>query len=1200
MAAKTHDELVKAVTDGDVLQVLLAELSGDTCDVNALYVFKDKKGNDWKAPPLVVAAYMGHTELVQSFVDRADIDVNGIDDEEKTALMVAATENRLDAVKSLLANDKIQVNRVDDYGETALFKAAEKGKIPVVRELLAYPGIQVHIANKGDQTPLMVAAENGHVNTLKLFLDRPEDAPEVKHPALYAACVGGKPKVVDMLLNERNDMDINYVNSDGDTPLIAAAEDGNVDTVRLLLAHPDVHVDVQGSAQQTALTKAAMYGYLEVVDLLLAAGADTSLVDKNDDTCLDIAIKDENYAVAVALLATGMPLSNIHHQDKLVLEWVAPHLTDDVALALLRLDLPCVVDANGGTVATREDHSFSWTTFLDSHVPVDSALRVRVVQTLLASASDDLVREFAYAKDQHGRAALQVTDAATRDVLNGLLFFCGRYELFDGPAIHVSATAVVVHAYDHGVFRQVFREFADDESGQLDKAGFQACGRILGTTVSSESSKQQKVVVDDGAEFDLWDKDNSGWLSEAEYLRYCDQLYGGKLKVAMKFMRHQDEYAREVATRTGLDTQFVLGLLPMLPQQTVHDHVQTLTLHDLPMSKYPNVLVMPAADRSLEDIFLKERPNDNQIRSMLHEVAEGLAHLHSHGIVHGDLKKLNVLRVRHHMRLIDMDAATPMGQPIGAKFSSGSLPPELFHKLQSDDECAQYTAYWTNACDPDTWAKVQPRSGYVVKTFHSDDVAAPETLPYKRVRASPAIDVWAFGALMYQMYSGVELVPTDVNQDVVDDDGGIQRAATWTPDDLSTRIANKVSNPLARDLVSKLLVVDPESRMSVKAMLAHPYFHVQFNVDSAAVLAKLDTLSNQVTSGFQSLEARLDDVIELNKETLKALGQAKQDLMRGIFEATEVAIPTSFVLLPVNLATARRNDDDDDNGDDDPEDTFETITKFLHDDVLDMGRSFMQALQDNKPIGRALKIVAPGQPLFLYLIDEVKGEPVVPTTPNSIYPIRIDTKSPDYMQFMSAAMPYIQTGIRLLQGVQTISRFAACLGLPVDTSLVRTARSKLEHATKTSSVFDFDLVQSAVETQQESGHGAPVQHIRGAALRELERFFRAFDKDKDYAGLCRTYAANGQALWTTKGTIETLAQTQQTATAAKPVAATSKAKTGSQVYAQMLAGYERSDGHIDTATEMRESSPPRNVPPMPPRAKTEKELPAHPPCCAFM
>ncbi|ETW06427.1 serine/threonine protein kinase, variant 1 [Aphanomyces invadans] len=1014
---------------------------------------------------------------------------------------------------------------------------------------------------------------------MKLFLDRPEVDDKIRHPALLAACQSGKTKVVAALL-ERDDMDVNFKDKYGDTPLIAAAEDGNIENVALLLANPATQVNAQGARQQTALAKAAQYDNLDVIRMLLEHGADTSILDKNGNSCLELALQDEQYQVAVVLVASGMTVRNIHFKDKLILEWVAPFLTHDVALRLLQLDFP-VEKSESGVVSARDNHSFSWTTFLDSHVPVDPAVRVSVVSTMLRAGDDEWIRELATAKDQHGREALQTTDAATRDFLNGLRFFCGRYEIFDGPAIHVSSTAVVVHAYDHGVFQQVFDMHANAD-GELDKAGFIACGRVLGQQPSAADIKKQ---VGSAHEFDLWDKDQSGHLSATEYLRYCDQTFGGKLKVAMKFMRNADEHAREVETRNGLDIQFVLGLLPALPQPMFDANVGTLHLHGgVAMKQYPNVLVMPAADRSLEDIFLKERPNDNQIRSMLHEVAAALQHLHDHGVVHGDLKKLNILRVNHHMRVIDMDAATPIGNPIGAKFSSGSLPPEMFYRLQGDRDAAAIAAHWNDQVDanPELWAKVQPRHHYCVKTFH--DVSASTTLPFKPVLASPAIDVWAFGVVMYQMYSGVELVPTDINQDV--DESGIVRAATWTDADVAKRLNNKVSNALARDLIAKLLVVDPDDRISVAGILAHPYFEVKYDDASGQLLLdKLDALHVQVASGFQTVATRLDEVVFVTRETLKAVGDAKTDLMRGIFEATEVAFPTSFVVLPMDLTTPPLVDDD-------AEDVLRDVTSFVQKGI-DMGHNFMHAVKQNKAIGRALRLVGPGEPLFLYLLDEVLGLPVVPP-PGSVYPIRIETKSDEYTQFMSAAMPYLQTGFRLLQGVSTIAGLLSCLGLPsLDPRVIDDLGDQIDNAKKTSSVFDFDVLQRAVEDE-----GVPVQHIRGAALRELERFFKKYDHDKDYAGLCRTYASNGQALWTTPLTVATMEQSRPTSTAglqqAKPIANTTGGKTAQQIYIDLLAQNEMMPEPPSLATVVV-----GGVPSMLPGGKARPDV-DRPTCCGMM
>ncbi|RHX99019.1 hypothetical protein DYB25_009937 [Aphanomyces astaci] len=338
------------------------------------------------------------------------------------------------------------------------------------------------------------------------------------------------------------------------------------------------------------------------------------------------------------------------------------------------------------------------------------------------------------------------------------------------------------------------------------------------------------------------------------------------------------------------------------------------------------------------------------------------------------------------------------------------------------------------------------------------------------------------------------------------------------------------------------------------------------------------------------MASRLDEVVDLTKETLNAVGAAKQDLMRGIFEATEVAFPTSFVILPFDLTLAQCGDDDND-----PEDILRDVTSFIQKGI-DMGHNFMAAVHQNKAISRALRLVGPGEPLFLYLIDEVHGLPVVPTLPGSHYPIRIETKSDEYTQFMSAAMPYIQTGFRLLKGASTIASLVSCLGvLPsLDPNVLDEMGEHIENAQKTSSVFDFDVLQTAVEDQG----GVPVQHIRGAALRELERFFNKNDRDKDYAGLCRTYASNGQALWTSKATVASMELARPTSTASLKSAQanqTRKAgggKTAQQVYMDLLALHDLAQE--DAVVE-------RMVPPMLlPHGKMRSNGDRPPNCCGMM
>ncbi|RHZ32030.1 hypothetical protein DYB37_013236 [Aphanomyces astaci] len=185
------------------------------------------------------------------------------------------------------------------------------------------------------------------------------------------------------------------------------------------------------------------------------------------------------------------------------------------------------------------------------------------------------------------------------------------------------------------------------------------------------------------AEFEMLDTDRDDVITRDEFLRYCDQTFGPHLKVAIKFIKSQADYDRECYHRQRLDLNFVLGLVPS-PAELPDDFAQTMSqlplshLSHINMAEYANLVVMPAADRSLEDIFLKERPSEAQVIDMIKQVAAALDHLHSHRIVHGDLKKLNVLRMGVHLKLIDLDASTRIGDVLGAKFSSGILPPGIY------------------------------------------------------------------------------------------------------------------------------------------------------------------------------------------------------------------------------------------------------------------------------------------------------------------------------------------------------------------------------------------------------------------------------------------------------------------------------------------------------------------------------------------
>ena len=74
------------------------------------------------------------------------------------------------------------------------------------------------------------------------------------------------------------EVDVNYTNKNGSTPLLVACRNGNLDIVRLLLAHGAIVNNPDSN--YSALNNAAISGHIGVVNKLLDRGADPTWVDR--------------------------------------------------------------------------------------------------------------------------------------------------------------------------------------------------------------------------------------------------------------------------------------------------------------------------------------------------------------------------------------------------------------------------------------------------------------------------------------------------------------------------------------------------------------------------------------------------------------------------------------------------------------------------------------------------------------------------------------------------------------------------------------------------------------------------------------------------------------------------------------------------------------------------------------------------------
>ncbi|RHY24601.1 hypothetical protein DYB32_008779 [Aphanomyces invadans] len=874
--------------------------------------------------------------------------------------------------------------------------------------------------------------------------------------------------------------------------------------------------------------------------------------------------------------------------------FVAPFLTFQGLLLMLSKDLPVkVADSgiSGHHLVPNPDYAFSWAAFLDpSLVRVSDEIAKEAVASAIFDAlcpplcnnhggttkpsisREQVVRALLSSHDQHHRPVLAVADPSLVASLMGQLYFAKRYEIIEAPPVHVSATSVVVVAIDHGLVSQVFNEYACTDDGLLNVDGFVACNSILGQLApplghATSSCVHQSDILDWTKAFDVWDSDGIGGLSSHVFRQYCDQTYGAHLRVALKLMKQADALQRELGCRRHLDSQFVLPLLPSVALEQHepspdHGAAADPTHMSFPQSlaEYPYVVAMPAGDRTLLDILVNERPSRNTIRGMLEAVAKSVAHLHEHGMVHGDLKPRNVLRVRDELKLIDFNAATWNGELFsGTTFSSGTLAPEMLVKLNTIELMRRHEAYCchgkSRASDDSyrdvdaAWHKLKPRRGYVVRTaLAGEDVVgetSPVAAPYSLRAVAPAMDVWAFGCMMYQVVTGAELVPTDLHDDVIDD--YIHIAATWTDVSLRAKLSAALgpNDALAMDLLTQLLRVDPAHRVTMEAALQHPYFtgkgdtfagRLDEAVDAAAArhapsfdpptpvtpnatsYASTQALGNRLNILSPSTSVSICGEVHtmsVPPTTVHAVAASNESCAHELPSSMGtgcVGLPT-FVLLPDSHWDTPLDDV-----------VLARLASFVV-SFRSTCRAVRLALDQSDSIQAHLAALTRNDPLYLYLMDGVTGQvvpghtltTVVGCAPSQLHPMHGTTANGGYplpvvptdVEFLALSLPFAEQGLacfvrHYLPDVATLP--------PTTTSL---SHEPFLHALSckrgTAKSVTFGAIHRALRLK--GSHITP-WHVRQAMAKQVERWINRRLPDLSMAGLSRTATEDGDVVWT--------------------------------------------------------------------------------------
>lgn len=248
-----------------------------------------------------------------------------------------------------------------------------------------------------------------------------------------------------------------------------------------------------------------------------------------------------------------------------------------------------------------------------------------------------------------------------------------------------------------------------------------------------------------------------------------------------------------------------------------------------------------------EHILSKGRLDEGEARRMFQEIVSGVEYCHTHMVVHRDLKPENLLiDDANHVKLADFGLSANM------------------------------------------------RDGYFLKTScGSPNYAAPEVVSGNQY-SGPEVDVWSCGVILYVILTAS--LPFD-DEHIRDLFRKIKGAIYTIPSFVS---------PGARDLMTKMLVVDPVKRITIPEVRAHPWFRASLP-QYLALSAEQQIVKTQAVD-----EPTLQRVIKMGfpRDQIISALQMGSELLTSRKLAHNVQLRQMAVLYNLILDEKRRKEQD--------------------------------------------------------------------------------------------------------------------------------------------------------------------------------------------------------------------------------------------------------------------------------------------------
>ncbi|XP_041427160.1 mitogen-activated protein kinase 8-like isoform X2 [Xenopus laevis] len=299
-----------------------------------------------------------------------------------------------------------------------------------------------------------------------------------------------------------------------------------------------------------------------------------------------------------------------------------------------------------------------------------------------------------------------------------------------------------------------------------------------------------------------------------------------KLSRPFQNQTHAKRAYRELVLMKCVNHKNIIGLLNVFTPQKSLEEFQDL------------YIVMELMDANLCQVIQMELDHE-RMSYLLYQMLCGIKHLHSAGIIHRDLKPSNiVVKSDCTLKILDFGLARTAG-------TSFMMTPYVVTRYYRAPEVILGMGYKENAA--------------CVMSHCSQEVRGRRQRSREQKEDGGAVDIWSVGCILGEMIKGGVLFP---GTDHIDQwNKVIEQLGTPCPEFMKklqptvrTYVENrpkyagysfeklfpdvlfpadsehnKLKASQARDLLSKMLVIDASKRISVDEALQHPYINVWYD-----------------------------------------------------------------------------------------------------------------------------------------------------------------------------------------------------------------------------------------------------------------------------------------------------------------------------------------------------------------------------------